>query len=287
MTRAARSRRPPAEACPSRRAAQAPAAPEAPKQAEQAGRVRLSELSSSVPAALSALSARVTSCRACPRLVAWREAVAKAPPAAHRGETYWARPLPGFGDPRARLVVVGLAPAANGGNRTGRMFTGDRSGDFLVAALHRYGFASQPTSRSMDDGLRLIDCYLTAPVRCAPPDNRPTPTERDACAPFLHEELGILGAARVYLALGTYAYASLLHSAAVIGRPPRPYPPFGHGLEVRLSADSPGEAGTPPLRAERSIICSYHPSQRNVFTGLLTSAMFDEVLESARTRVRG
>ncbi|MGH9294292.1 MAG: uracil-DNA glycosylase [Acidimicrobiales bacterium] len=239
------------------------------------------------PAGIEALSTRIVSCRACPRLVAWREGVAASPPASHRGEAYWARPLPGFGDPAARLVVVGLAPAAHGGNRTGRMFTGDRSGDFLVAGLWRHGFANQPTTRSIDDGLVLSGCYLTAPVRCAPPANRPAPDERARCAPFLVEELGLLTEARAYLALGTFAFDALLRAAPQLGlapAPPRPRPRFAHGLVVALSPTGRASAPpAPPAPGPRSIVCTYHPSQRNVFTGLLTAEMFDAVLAAART----
>jgi uracil-DNA glycosylase family 4 len=218
---------------------------------------------------LGELAGRITACRACPRLVEWRESVASSAPAAFAGQHYWARPLAGTGDPEARLVVVGLAPAAHGGNRTGRMFTGDRSGDFLVAGLHRAGFANQPVSTSVDDGLVLADAWLTAPVRCAPPDNRPLPAERDACLAFLAEELGLLGRARVYLALGSFAYDALRRVAGTIGTPPAPRPKFGHGVVVGLSSG-------------RSIVCSYHPSQRNVFTGLLDASMFDAVLATAK-----
>ncbi len=201
--------------------------------------------------------------------MAWRNAVAEHPPPAFAGQHYWARPLAGFGDEAARLVVVGLAPAAHGGNRTGRMFTGDRSGDFLVAALHRHGFASQPTSRSAGDGLRLLDAYMTAPVRCAPPDNRPTPAERDACGDFLTEELGLLSDARVFLALGAFAYDCLARVPALRAGLPRPRPRFAHGNEV-------------PVTGGQTIVCTYHPSQRNVFTGLLTAPMFDSVLGRCR-----
>jgi uracil-DNA glycosylase family 4 len=219
------------------------------------------------------LSARVASCRACPRLVAWRESVAAAPPPAFRADRYWARPLPGYGDPDAKLVLVGLAPAAHGGNRTGRMFTGDRSGDFLVAALWRNGFANQPTSTRADDGLELIGSYVTAPVRCAPPDNRPTPVERDRCLPFLAEELGLLAGARVYLALGAFAYDCLGRIEPLRAMLQKPRARFAHGAEVSFST-SEGRDG--------AILCSYHPSQRNVFTGLLTAQMFDDVLVRAR-----
>ena len=218
---------------------------------------------------LGDLAARISACRACPRLVAWRESVAASPPPAFAGETYWARPLPGTGDPRARLVVVGLAPAAHGGNRTGRMFTGDRSGDFLVAGLYRAGFANQPVSVAADDGLQLRDAYLTAPVRCAPPDNRPTPAERDTCLAYLAEELALLSNARAYLALGAFAYDALRRLRTTVGEPPSPRPKFAHGAVV-------------PLSSGRTVVCSYHPSQRNVFTGLLDAAMFDEALALAK-----
>lgn len=221
-------------------------------------------------ARFAALNERIEACTACPRLVTWRNAVAESPPRAFAGENYWARPLAGFGDERARLVVVGLAPAAHGGNRTGRMFTGDRSGDFLVAGLHRHGFANQPVSRSAGDGLELRRAYLTAPVRCAPPDNRPTPAERDTCARYLDEELALLADARVYLALGGFAYECLSRVPALRAGMPRPRPAFGQGTEVPL------------LGMERAIVCTYHPSQRNVFTGLLTTSMFDDVLARCR-----
>ncbi len=220
--------------------------------------------------ALAELAARVSSCTACERLVAWRNEAAAHPPAAFAHESYWARPLPGFGDPAARLVVVGLAPAAHGGNRTGRMFTGDRSGDFLVAGLHRHGFANQPTSRGMDDGLQLLDAYLTAPVRCAPPGNRPLPEERRRCLPFLEEELALLASGRVYLALGAYAFESLGRLPALRGRLRGR---FTHGGEYELE---------PAATGPTVVLCSYHPSQRNVFTGLLTAEMFSAVLARAR-----
>jgi len=232
-------------------------------------------------AALSDLDARITSCRLCPRLVAWREEAARSPRAPFATGQYWARPLPGFGDPRGRLLVVGLAPAAHGGNRTGRMFTGDRSGDFLFAALYRAGFANQATSTAIDDGLRLRDAYVTAPVRCAPPDNRPAPEERRRCAPYFAEELELLSRVQVVLALGAYALDSLWRQPLVTGatdlpaRPRRtPMPRFAHGAEIPL----PERPGGPP----RILVCSYHPSQRNVFTGLLTAEMLDTLLERIR-----
>lgn len=222
------------------------------------------------------LAADVRACAACARLVAWREGVAAAALAGGRPGPYAAQGIPGFGDPAAHLVIVGLAPAAHGANRTGRMFTGDRSGDFLVAALHRAGFASQPTSTAADDGLRLLDCYLTAPVRCAPPANQPLPDERDRCAPFLRRELALLAETRVVLALGAFALDSLQRLGALVpaaagaGRPR-----FSHGGEHALAPLAPGRPG-------RTLLCSYHPSQRNVFTGRLTAAMLDEVLARAR-----
>jgi uracil-DNA glycosylase len=215
-------------------------------------------------AALAELTAEITRCRACPRLVAWREQVARTRRAAFADEQYWGRPVPGFGDPSARLVVVGLAPAAHGGNRTGRVFTGDRSGGWLFAAMWRTGFANQPTSVSVDDGLRLRGAYVLATVRCAPPQNRPTPEERRRCTPFLRRELELLTAARVLLVLGNFAYQAL---AAEYGLRPRPR--FGHGVEAVLPDG-------------RHVLCSYHPSQQNTFTGTLTEAMLDAVLVRAR-----
>ena len=200
--------------------------------------------------------------------MAWREEVARARRASFAEQEYWGRPVPGFGDPAARVVLVGLAPAAHGGNRTGRVFTGDRSGDWLFAALHRTGFANQPTSVDAGDGLRLEDAYVLAAVRCAPPANRPTPEERQACAPFLGRELELLADARVLVALGGFAYQAL---AADLGLRPRPR--FGHGVEARL-ADG------------RVVVCSYHPSQQNTFTGTLTEEMLDAVLLRVRELAR-
>lgn len=221
-----------------------------------------------VPAArdangLDSLSDRVTRCRACPRLVAWREQVGRDKRAAYADWDYWARPVPGFGDPAARLVVVGLAPAAHGANRTGRLFTGDRSGDFLYASLHRTGFASQPTSRRRGDGLTLRDCWITAAVRCAPPANRPTATERDTCAGWLRGELELLPA-RLVVALGGFAWQALLRQLG----PVSPRPRFGHGARAVV-----GRYG---------LLGSYHPSQQNTFTGRLTPDMLDDVFVTAR-----
>ena len=223
---------------------------------------------------LEDLADRVTACRRCPRLVEWREAVAADPPRRYAGEEYWARPLPGFGDPAARVVVVGLAPAAHGGNRTGRVFTGDRSADWLYAALHRAGFANQPTSEHRDDGLRLRDAYVTAVVRCPPPGNRPTPVERDNCLSYLVEELRLLDSARVLIALGAFAWDGALRALRDLDRAvPRPKPRFGHGVEVEIDP--------------YVLVGSYHPSQQNTFTGKLTEAMFDEVFERAAKLAAG
>jgi uracil-DNA glycosylase family 4 len=218
---------------------------------------------------LAALTAEIEGCRLCPRLVAWREAVAADPPRRYRGETYWARPLPGFGDPAARVVVIGLAPAAHGGNRTGRIFTGDRSGDWLFGSMHRTGFANQPESRDRDDGLRLADAYVAAVVRCAPPANRPTTTERDTCLPYLARELGLLGRARVLVALGSFAWDGALVALRTLGvATPRPKPRFGHGAEAELD--------------RFSLLGCFHPSQQNTFTGKLTEPMLDAVFLRAR-----
>jgi uracil-DNA glycosylase family 4 len=224
---------------------------------------------------LEALTREVTACRACPRLVAWREAVAADPRASFRTEHYWGKPISGFGDPRARLLVSGLAPAAHGGNRTGRVFTGDRSGDFLFAALHRAGYANQPTSTGRSDGLVLHDAFVTAAVRCAPPANKPTPAERDECRPYLVRELQLLTRLRVVIALGGFAYDALWAALRVTKRDlPKPRPPFGHGVEVALASDD----DHPPI----VVIGCYHPSQQNTFTGRLTAVMLDDVLARAR-----
>jgi uracil-DNA glycosylase len=216
-------------------------------------------------ASLAELDAEVVVCRRCPRLVAWREEVARVKRAAFAAETYWGRPIPGFGDPAARLVILGLAPAAHGANRTGRIFTGDRSGDFLFAALHRAGYASQPTSVHAGDGLELRDARMLAAVRCAPPANRPTPAERDACLPFAERELALLERTRVVLCLGAFAWDAGLR---LRGDVPRPRPRFGHGAELE----------GPPW----TMFGCFHPSQQNTFTGRLTPAMLDAILARAR-----
>ncbi len=216
------------------------------------------------------LADEVAACTACPRLVAWREAAGEDPPARYRGQRYWSRGVPGFGDADPWLFIVGLAPAAHGANRTGRMFTGDRSADFLVAALHRAGLANQAGSTSRDDGLRLIGCRMSAVVRCAPPANRPTPDERDACIPFLARELDLCPRSRVILALGGFAWAGVLRVLAARGAAiPRPRPRFAHGAETVIG--------------DITLMGTYHPSQQNTFTGRLTPAMLDAVLRRARS----
>lgn len=218
---------------------------------------------------LIGLEREVVSCRRCPRLVAWREEAGRVRRAAYASETYWAAPLPGFGDPDARVIVLGLAPAAHGGNRTGRIFTGDRSGDWLFAALWRAGFANQPQSVARGDGLRLHDCYVTAPVRCAPPANRPLPAERENCLPYLVRELELLAHARVIVCLGGFAWDAALRALAAFGVViPRPRPRFGHGASVCLG--------------RFTLLGCYHPSQQNTFTGRLTEPMTDEALARAR-----
>ncbi|HEX7527500.1 MAG TPA: uracil-DNA glycosylase [Thermoanaerobaculia bacterium] len=216
------------------------------------------------------LAEEITSCHACPRLVAWREEAAAHPPRRFQGQRYWGRPVPGFGDAGARLLVVGLAPAAHGGNRTGRVFTGDASGDFLFAALYRAGFANQARSVSRDDGLALVGAYVAAAARCAPPDNKPTPVEFARCRPFLVREIAALPRLSVVLALGADAWRAATEALVENGVPrPRPLPAFGHGAEVRLG--------------RFLLLGSYHVSQQNTFTGRLTPAMFDAVLERARS----
>ena len=224
-------------------------------------------------AALAALTADVTECRRCPRLVEWRERVAHDKVARFRSETYWARPVPGFGDPDARILLLGLAPAGHGGNRTGRVFTGDASGDFLFAALHAVGLADRPASRRADDGLTLLDTYITASVRCAPPANKPTIEERDTCAPWLALELGLLARVRVIVALGAFGWDAGLRVLAEQGHAVRPKPRFGHGAEVAIG----------PYR----LLGTYHPSQQNTFTGKLTPPMLQAVLMRARELAGG
>lgn len=213
--------------------------------------------------ALSELQERITNCRRCPRLVEWREEVAHVKRAAFADQEYWGRPVPGFGDPAARVVVLGLAPAAHGGNRTGRVFTGDRSGDWLYRALFRAGLANQPESVSRDDGLALTDCWVTAGVRCAPPVNKPTPQERDACQPWLEQELALLTNARVIVCLGAFAW-DVAHRVLDA---PRPWGKFGHGAEATVG--------------KYTLLGSYHVSQQNTFTGKLTEPMLDDVFKRA------
>jgi uracil-DNA glycosylase family 4 len=220
---------------------------------------------------LDKLNSRIIVCRKCPRLVAWREQVAHEKRAAFRDEEYWGRPVPGFGDPRARLLVCGLAPAAHGGNRTGRIFTGDRSGDWLFRALHRAGFANQPTSIRRDDGLRLRDCYIAACVRCAPPGNRPTIEERDTCRLYLEEDLRLLRRLRVIVALGAYAWDGVLVALRALGHAPAPKPRFSHGANTAVGP--------------YALLGSYHPSQQNTFTGRLTRSMLDAVMDRARALI--
>ncbi len=225
------------------------------------------------PSALDAIREDVIACRRCPRLVAWREQVAREKVARFARDRYWGRPVPGFGDPGARMLVLGLAPAAHGGNRTGRIFTGDRSGDFLFASLYRMGFADRPTSTSIDDGLTLTGAYVAAVNRCVPPGNRPTPEERDACLPFLERELAALHDLRVLVPLGAFAWEGAIRAIVALGYDaPRPKPRFGHEAEAQVG----------PYR----FIGSFHPSQQNTFTGKLTPEMLDAVFRKARILAR-
>ncbi|MGI9529778.1 MAG: uracil-DNA glycosylase [Acidimicrobiia bacterium] len=220
------------------------------------------------PATLSDLEALLITCRACPRLVAWREEVAEVKRASFADDDYWGKPVPGFGDPDAQIAVIGLAPAAHGANRTGRMFTGDRSGEWLYRAMYRAGLASQPESESIDDGLALTNAWVTAPVRCAPPANKPTPTERDTCATWFDAELGLLTNVSVFVVLGQFGYQALwshLRRSDVVL--PSPRPAFGHGAEIALDGVT--------------IVTSYHVSQQNTFTGRLTEDMLDDVFNRA------
>ncbi len=226
------------------------------------------------PSPLGLINAEVVACRACPRLVAWRESVAREKRAAFAGESYWGRPLPSFGDPAARVLVVGLAPAAHGGNRTGRIFTGDRSGDWLFGSLHRTGFANQPHSLHRSDGLELADAYIAAAVRCAPPANKPTRAERDTCLSYLIRELPLLTNAHIVIALGSFAWDSVLTALVASGvEKPRPKPKFGHLAEARVGS--------------YVLLGSYHPSQQNTFTGKLTESMLDAVFLRARELASG
>ncbi|HUB99979.1 MAG TPA: uracil-DNA glycosylase [Solirubrobacterales bacterium] len=226
-------------------------------------------MSSARDEALTALATEIHACRRCPRLVEWRQACAADPPRRYRGEDYWAKPISGFGDPAARVVIVGLAPAAHGANRTGRMFTGDRSGDWLFAALHRAGYANRAESERRDDDLRLRDAYVTAGVRCAPPANKPTPAERDNCLPYLERELPLLDRCLVVVALGAFGWDVVLRTARGLGiEVPRPQPRFGHGAEAALG--------------QWTLLGCYHPSQQNTFTGRLTVPMIDAVFSRAR-----
>ncbi len=211
---------------------------------------------------------RIVACTRCRRLVAWRAQVSREKRAAFASETYWGKPVPGFGDPKARLLVCGLAPAAHGGNRTGRVFTGDRSGDWLYGALYRAGFANQPTSTDRQDGLRLRDCYVTVGVRCAPPDNKPLPEERDACLPFLVADLQLLARVRAIFCLGAFAWDAVLRALRELGHAPSPRPKFGHGVEIAVGP--------------YTLLGSYHVSQQNTFTGRLTEPMLDAVFQRAR-----
>jgi len=220
------------------------------------------------------LNETITRCKKCPRLVRWREQAAKKPPLRYREQSYWAKPLPGFGDPAARLFIVGLAPAANGGNRTGRIFTGDRSGDWLYGTLHAFGFSNQATSLHRDDGLKLNDCYITAAVRCAPPANKPSPEEFDRCRPYLVRELQLLKRVRVVVALGKIAFDSFLKAYRENGGTiSKPRPQFGHGSIAQLGGGL-------------TLLGSYHPSQQNTFTGKLTREMFHSVFAKARELIR-
>jgi uracil-DNA glycosylase family 4 len=220
-------------------------------------------------ASLAALEREIVSCRKCPRLVAWREEVARVKRAAFAAETYWGRPVPGFGDPAASVIVLGLAPAAHGGNRTGRVFTGDRSGDWLFAALYRAGYANQPTSSRRDDGLALRDAWIVAAVRCAPPANKPTTAERDTCLPYAVREFKMLGSGRVIVCLGAFAWDAALRILGALGHERiRPRPRFGHGAEA--------------VSGGLTLLGCFHPSQQNTFTGRLTEDMLDAIFDRAR-----
>ena len=213
---------------------------------------------------LEVINKEVVSCRACPRLVSWREKVSEEKHAAYKDQEYWGLPVPGFGDPQAKILIVGLAPGAHGANRTGRVFTGDRSGDFLYAALYRAGLASQPESVGLEDGLKLENVFITSPVKCVPPANKPNQKERSSCRPFFERELSALSKIRVVVALGQIGYASTAFEFGL-----KPAPKFSHGLEVDIDEN-------------RKLFCSYHVSQQNTFTGRLTDSMFDAVIKRAK-----
>jgi len=251
-----------------------PATPETPV-ATDAAHVRVL---AATAGSLAELAARESVCRACPRLVRWREQVAVTKRRSFQADTYWGRPVPSWGDDRPSILILGLAPAAHGGNRTGRIFTGDRSGDFLFASLWRCGLATQPTSTAAGDGQRLISARMAATVRCAPPDNKPEPAERDACAPWLGAELGLLGSGlRVVVCLGQFAWLALWPQLARLGYPvSRPRPTFGHGVEVEVTV--PDGVGVSSL----TVLGCYHPSQQNTFTGRVTEPMLDAVFARAR-----
>lgn len=226
------------------------------------------------PATLSDLEALLITCRACPRLVEWREEVAETKRASFSDDDYWGKPVPGFGDANAQIAVIGLAPAAHGANRTGRMFTGDRSGEWLYRAMYRAGLASQPGSDSVDDGLTLSNAWVTAPVRCAPPANKPTPTERDTCATWFDAELQLLTNVSVFVVLGQFGYQALWsHLRRSDVDLPSPRPAFGHGSEIVLDGVT--------------ILTSYHVSQQNTFTGRLTEGMLDAVFDRAVQLAKG
>ena len=224
---------------------------------------------------INQLNKTIVACRRCPRLVRWRERSAKSPPRRYAGQDYWAKPLPGFGDPKARVLIVGLAPAAHGGNRTGRMFTGDRSGDWLYGALYDAGFANQANSDHRGDGLKLDDCYITAAVHCAPPGNKPALSEFRRCRPYLVQELKLFPQLKVVIVLGKIAFDSFLAAYRENGSAaPKPRPKFSHGAVVELPQGP-------------RLICSYHPSQQNTFTGKLTKPMFQSIFDQARAVLRG
>lgn len=225
-------------------------------------------------AAIKQLNNAIIQCKRCPRLVRWRETAAKKPPRRYQGMDYWAKPLPGFGDPNARVLIVGLAPAAHGGNRTGRMFTGDRSGDWLYGALHFAGFANQANSGHLNDGLALNDCYITAAVHCAPPGNKPALSEFRRCRPYLIRELKLFSKVKVVIVLGKIAFDSFLAAYQENGGAvPKPRPKFGHGVTVELTQGP-------------RLICSYHPSQQNTFTGKLTRPMFQNIFDQAKAALK-